>query len=175
MPRYMMELLSRIYMCRGYCVSVSVPIEIKKRSGSTTIKFLDVLAIKGNELVLIEARSFRGVKRVRDAVKRVTKFFVIAENTIKNRINAGELPKVDTIKKVLYVEDEDYENVSQYSKILESYGITLEKISNIYSELIECAFREEALRKERGEGDTLLAIIARIARYLGYGHTKSAK
>ncbi len=156
-----MELMYRYYMCMGYAVRVAIPIPYKKRVGGTErtfYQFIDLMAIKEDEVVLVECRDFKNVKKVGDSIKRLITLFERATAVIPSRYSV--------IRRILVVEDRDLEKISPYEKILKNKGIELLPISKILKDIVECSFREEEYRKARGEGDVVLAIIRTLCRYL---------
>ncbi len=160
----MIELLQRYYQCLGYYIRTSVPIPYRKKvRGSEKIfyKFLDMVAIRNNEVLLIECRSFRNVKKLKPAIERICRFY----NYVDRALESLSLPIGSaTPRKLMYVEDDDWHRITDYMNILKRCGIEPIRISSIIEKLVECANHERELRKTRGEGDTILSIIALLAR-----------
>ncbi|HIP57329.1 MAG TPA: hypothetical protein EYH02_04595 [Ignisphaera aggregans] len=166
MPRYMIELLQRYYHCLGYYVRISIPIPYKKRIHGvekTFYKFLDLAALNDRELLLIECKSFKNVKNLRAALERVCRFYDYVDEALKSSFSISH---TITVRKLMFVEDDDLERLKPYSKILQKCGIEIQGLSSIVDELLKCSIREQELRKTRGEGDIVLSIIAFLIRSL---------
>jgi len=164
MPRYMVELTYRYFMCNGYLIRISLPIPYKKKvAGSERefYQFIDVLAVKEDEVVIAECRDFKNVKKIVDSIDRLLRLFSTAEKYVKNIF-----PRITRPRKILVVEDRDVERLRPYLQKLNKYGIEILPISSVISDLIKCSFREEEYRKTRGEGDLILAVLRSFARYL---------
>ncbi len=159
----MIELLQRYYQCLGYFIRTSVPIPYKKKvRGIEKVfyKFLDIVAVRDNEVLLIECRSFKNVKKLKPAVERICRFYSYVDKALETL----PVPKHNIIiRKLMYVEDDDWDRLAAYAGLLQKCGIEPIRISSIVEKLIECAEREQELRKTRGEGDVLLSIIAFLA------------
>ncbi len=165
MPRYMVELVYRFFMCNGYGVRVAVPIPYTKRVHGVEKKFyqfVDVVAMRGGEVVIVECRDFRKVKKISDSLDRLAKLFELAEKHVVETLGMSNT----RIRKILVVEDRDLRRIEPYIRRLTSCGIELVPLSTVLRELITCSFREEEYRKVRGEGDLILAILRACARYL---------
>ncbi len=167
MPRYMIELLQRYYQCLGYYTKVSTPIPYKKKIRGREVvfyKFLDLIAIRNNEILLIECRNFRKVKKLRDSLKRLCRFFTYVNDALDEILHL-QLPN-RIVRRIVFVDEEDYKRLSPYTEILGRCGIELQNLSMIVDEIVKCANREASLRETRGEGDIILSIIAFIAKHL---------
>ena len=175
MARYMIELLQRYYHCLGYYVRISIPIPYRKRIHGvekTFYKFLDLAALNNKEVLLIECKSFKSVKNLRAALERVCKFYSYVDKALKSLILT---PHTVTVRKLIFVEDDDLERLEPYSKILRKCGVEIQRLSGIIDELLKCSIREQELRKTRGEGDTILSIIAFLVRNLNKAKFLSAR
>ncbi|NPA97692.1 MAG: hypothetical protein GXO32_08855 [Crenarchaeota archaeon] len=162
MARYLVELVQRYFMCKSYAVRVAVPIPYRKRvGGSERIfhQFIDILAISPRETVIVECRDFKSVKRVRDSIHRLLRLF-------KRSLAYLESNGYRVDRAILVVDDKDLEKIEPYLSILSSENVYVLKLSEILKELVECSLKEEEYRKLRGEGDTILAIIRVLYRYL---------
>ncbi|HID80514.1 MAG TPA: hypothetical protein EYP48_02220 [Ignisphaera sp.] len=174
MPRYMIELLQRYYHCLGYYVRISIPIPYKKRIHGvekTFYKFLDLAALNDRELLLIECRSFKNVKNLKAALERVCRFYSYVDKALETLFSTAHSV---TVRKLMFVEDDDLERLKPYSKILQKCGIEMRSLSSIIDELLKCSVQELELRKTRGEGDVILSIIAFIVRNLDKAKTSLA-
>jgi len=165
-PRYMIELLQRYYHCLGYYIRISIPIPYKKRIRGvekTFYKFLDLAALNGRELLLIECKSFKNVKNLKAALERVCRFYNYVDKALESLFSISHAV---TVRKLMFVEDEDLERLKPYFKLLQKCGIEIQGLSSIVEELLKCSVREQELRKTRGEGDIVLSIIAFLVRSL---------
>jgi len=175
MPRYMIELLQRYYHCLGYYVRISIPIPYKKRIRGvekTFYKFLDLAALNDKELLLIECKSFKNVKNLKAALERVCRFYSYVDKALESLFPTSY---GITVRKLMFVEDDDLEKLKPYSRILHKCGIEMLGLSSIVDELLKCSIQEQELRKTRGEGDVVLSIIAFLIRNLDKAKSLSAR
>ena len=168
MPRYMIELVHRYYMCNNYLTKIEIPIKYRKRvSGREKefVKFLDLIAYRDKNLYLIECRSFKNVKKIKASLERICRFYEYVDQNLKELIEVYGLPRDVSIHRLLVVEKDDYLKLEKYGSLLKRCGIELLLLDNLLKDIIDCAKREFELRWSRGEGDTILAIIAYLNRY----------
>ena len=173
MPRLLIELAQRFFMCRNYLISIRYPFKIKRQSKGgriiESVKFIDILAYRRSELILVRCISFKNVKKIKRSIQKLVSWFKAAEDYLKEEIANKKFPveNINVIHKVIIISDEELEERKELLKILKSRGIEIITTSTILSELEKCADEREALRsgKERGEGDLFLSLIRFITHY----------
>ena len=138
----------------------------------TFYKFLDLVALNNREMLLIECKSFKNVKNLRAALERVCRFYSYVDKAIESLILT---PHTVTVRKLIFVEDDDLERLEPYTRILQKCGVEVQRLSGIVDELLKCAIREQEFRKTRGEGDIILSIIAFLVRSLDRAKFLSAR
>ncbi|RLG88144.1 MAG: hypothetical protein DRO15_03520 [Thermoprotei archaeon] len=173
MPRLLIELAQRFFLCKGYLISIRYPFKMRRQGKGGKIiestKFVDILAYRRNELILIRCASFKNVRRIKRAVQKLKLWFKAAENYLEEEIANGKFPanNIKFIRRVIIIPDEELEKRTDLLNVLKSQGINVITASTILSELEKCIEEREAIRsgEERGEGDLFLSLIRFTLRY----------
>jgi len=162
---YVDEVVVRYLMKKGYLVSQGIWFQISKAKTGKKVSGwsdIDIFAVKPNEALLIQCKSFIGTKKSPETVNDISTWFDNALSFLKEDPRYKDWIK-NGPKKILVA---DY-SVKITEKELKKYNIEVWRYEKILKDLLK-ELKNDAETREKGrtgkEEDTLLRILSDMIR-----------